>query len=185
MPEGDMKHRSGATGRYTRTIESAERDAEACRLKAQGWTYERISDELGYGSRANVYRAVQQALADVPAQAAEELRGVMVLQLEYLYSRVMEALERQHLSISQGGKVVVHNGKELLDDGPIFAGADRAVRILERLAKLMRVDVQGERGEISDEDLDAAYAKLLAQFPADDGPGAAEEASGDQGRSQE
>src|ERR1700677_985660 len=116
MSEGDMKHRSGATARYTRTVESAERDAKACRLKAQGWTYERISDELGYGSKANAYRAVQQALADVPAQAAEELRGVMVLQLEYLYSRVMEALERQHLSISQGGKGVVHNGKELLDD---------------------------------------------------------------------
>lgn len=172
--------RSGA-GRFMRTLEGAERDAEACRLKARGWTYGRIAEELEYANESGARKAVKRTLDKAPAEAAEELRAVMQMQLEYLYSRVMEALERKHLTVSQGGKVVVHNGEELLDDGPIFQGADRAVRILERISKLMRVDIQPERGEISDEDLDAAYAKLLEQFGDDEPAGPPEEDLDDQG----
>src|SRR5690554_8185518 len=41
-------------------LASAERDAQAARLRAQHWTYQQIADELGYPDKIAAYRAVQR-----------------------------------------------------------------------------------------------------------------------------
>jgi hypothetical protein len=152
-------------GRYTRTPESAERDAEACRMKARGISYPRIAEELGYGDRHNARRAVNAALAAIPAEAAEDLRAVQMLQLEIMTEKAMEALEAVHYEHSQAGKLMLNpDGSFKIDYAPRYAAIDRMVKIQERVAKLNPGTEPAAAGGISDDALDAEYARLVAAY---------------------
>jgi hypothetical protein len=163
----DEQPRDG-NGKWERGIDSAERDAEACRLKARGLTYEEISEQLGYGSKANAYRAVKAAIAALPALGAEELRRVQLDQLDYMTTRVLEVLEARHFTITQSGKIVHHNGQPLYDDAPVLQAIDRFLRIQERTAKLMGLDTPARREGLTVADIDAEIARLLAEDDSDE-----------------
>lgn len=158
----------GNNGRFTKTLESAERDAKACEMKGQGYTYQQISDELGYGNRSHAYRAVSRALAEIPRESARELRQLQLDELDYFASRARDVLEREHLTISQGGKVVHFKRKPVPDDAPILAAIDRLLRIQERRAKLMGLDAPTRREVITLDAIDAEIARLQAEL--DDEP---------------
>lgn len=152
-------------GRFHRTADSAQRDAQACAMRARNHTYQEISDALGYGDRANAYRAVQQALAAIPAEAVEELRRLHMARLDYLATQALAVLERDHLTISQGGKIVTDDeGRPILDDGPTLAALDRLLRIQERQAKLMGLDAPSRHEVMTLDSLDARIAELTAQL---------------------
>ena len=132
--------RDGA-GRFLRTPESAQRDAEAIRMHVGGATYQEISDALGYGGKGNAYDAIKDALAKVPAEEVRELRRVSALRLDRLTFEAFAVLERDHVHISQGGKVVRDDGGNIvLDDGPKLAAIDRIVRVEERRSRLFGMD---------------------------------------------
>ena len=57
-------------GRFSRTEDAAQRDAEAAALRREGWTYQRIADELGFASKGNAHDAVQRASLDGPGTRA-------------------------------------------------------------------------------------------------------------------
>lgn len=153
------------TGRFARTLDSAQRDAEACEMRSRNHTYQEIADALGYGDRANAYRAVQQALAAVPVEAVEELRRLHMGRLDYLATQALAVLEREHLTISQGGKIVTDaDGRPILDDGPTLAALDRLLRIQERQAKLMGLDAPSRHEVMTLDSLDARIAELTAQL---------------------
>lgn len=163
----DGPNRDGR-GKFARTVENAERDAEACRLKSRGRTYQQISDELGYGARQNAHRAVQQALAAIPALSAEESRRLQLDQLDYMTDRVLAVLERNHLTVTQGGTIVKDpvSGEPLIDDGPVLHAVDRLVRIQERMAKLRGLDAP-TRHEVTLDYLDAQIAETAAEIAAE------------------
>jgi hypothetical protein len=61
-------------GDYRRDIATVEREDEACRLAAQGWTLDAIK-ELGFSHRAKVSRAINRMLLGIARTGdAEELR---------------------------------------------------------------------------------------------------------------
>lgn len=155
--------RDGA-GRFLRTVESAERDAEAIRLLCEGATYQRIADVLEYGDRSSAHRAVKSALAAIPAPEAAMLREVEGERLDRLIREAFAVLGRDHVHISQGGKVVRDDdGNLIYDDGPKLAAINTLVRLSERRAKLFGLDAPTRiKASVERDDEDGRERELIA-----------------------
>lgn len=165
------------TGKFLKTLESAGRDAEACRMLERGHTYQEIADTLGFGNRGHAYRAVQQALAALPRESAMELRRVRTNQLNYLLYNAMQIIGGTYPVVSQSGQIVRdEDGQPLLDEAPRLAAIDKARRIVMDLAKIEGI-IAPIRTEavISIDSLDAQIAALTAELAV--GAGAAEDAA--------
>lgn len=126
-----------------------ERDADACRLRARGWSLQRISDDLGYGGKGNVHRAIQRAKEDTIRPATQELIQQELDALDHLIDRAMEVLECRHLAV-HGGKVVYVGAdpvegeddarSPLIDDGPTLQAVATLQRLYESRRKLLGTD---------------------------------------------
>lgn len=159
-------------GRYTRTLEGAERDREAARLRSRGFSYQEISDDLGYGDRANAYRAVTKLLAGIDIDTREIATKLQLDQLDMLTQATLDVLERFHYTVSDGRIVYLgdkgdSDREPLLDDGPVLNAVDRLLKIADRRARLLGLDAP-KRVEVSDSmpDLDAAVRELAAELEA-------------------
>lgn len=160
MSDGHERASRERSGRFTKTLESAERDREACRMRSRGMTYQEISDQLGYGGEGNARRAVKETLAAVRVEGATELRALQAQQLDHLTAVALKILETVHPAITQSGRIIKDdNGNTLIDDGPVLAAIDRLLRIQERRAKLLNLDL---REQVTDDaDVDAEIRALL------------------------
>lgn len=130
-------------GRFERDVDTAARDAEACRLRAQNLTYQQIADQLGFASKGAAYDAVQRTLRETVQEPAEELRQLELMQLDELARAARNVLEGTHYVVSHG-KVVRHDGGEgepLVDDAPVLQAIDRLLKIQERRSKLLGLDI--------------------------------------------
>lgn len=148
----------GGDGRWTRSVETAERDAEACRLRSRGLSYRKIAAELGTDV-ATAHEAVQRALRAVVQEAAEDVRAIELDRLDRMHREVMAVLERQHVTVSNGKVVSRIVGwqepnadgerkpiwEEVLDDAPVLAAVDRLLKIQERRAKLLGLDAPAKQ----------------------------------------
>ena len=93
---------------------AAEKRAEALELRAMGYNYQAIADEVGYGSRGAAHKAVAQELRNIPREAAEQARELELGRLDDLQMAAM-------------------NGAM---SGDLFA-IDRVVKIVESRARLL------------------------------------------------
>lgn len=154
----------GGDGRLRRTKANAERASQACELYAQGWTFQRIADHLGYATKGNVHRDVKRVLAETQSAGVELLRQKHGALLDRLLGKAIEIMERDHIAHSQGRIVrigcpgldrgeVQHSGctygvpgapycdgPALLDHGPKLQAINVAKGLLERSAKLHGLD---------------------------------------------
>jgi hypothetical protein len=134
--QGTRKH--GPNGDFVATPETAERDAEAARLRGRGLGYQAIADQLGI-SVSTAHDAVKRALAAIRAEPAPEVRQLELERLDAMYASVLRVLERRHFTVN-GGKVVYHGEEPLEDDGPVLAAVDRLLKIQQRRAALLGLD---------------------------------------------
>lgn len=157
----------GTNGKFTRSIETAERDAQAARLRARGLGYKQIAEQLGYEDHTGAYKAVQRALKEIVAEPAEELRALELERLDDMYRRAQAVLERRHVTVSQG-RVVRLDDEPLEDDGPVLAALDRLLKIQERRARLLGLDaptqVQAEVVQVTESDIE--LRQLIAEAKA-------------------
>lgn len=152
-------------GRFAKTLEGAERDREACRLRTRGATYQRISDQLGYGDEANARRAVRNCLAAIQGEGAEELRMLQEAQLDYLTEQALNVLESSHYAVTQSGRVATDaDGRPIVDHTPVLQAIDRLLRIQERRAKLRGLDAPARTETITLDAIDAEIARLTAEL---------------------
>lgn len=172
-------------GQYRRTRESAARDMRAAELHGQGWTYQRIADELGMAGSGKACEAVQRAFASIPIEGAEEAKRQDLERLDRLIEKNWAALERQHVTVSNGRVVRRFVGLErdedgierldadgktipvfedVMDDGPVAAHSTVILRLIEKRAKIFGYDAPiKSRVEIITEDVvDAEIARLTA-----------------------
>lgn len=153
-------------GTFIATLKGAERDREACRLRTRRQTYQQISDALGYGHASNARRAVQKALAAIPRDAAEELIQLELDQLDMLTAAVLNVLETEHYTVSQGRLIYLHeDAPPLADDSPVLAAVDRLLKIQERRARLLGLDAPS-RATVThaSADVDAAVVELANEL---------------------
>lgn len=88
-------------GEYLHTIDDAENDAAAARLRAMGMSYREIAKQQGIG-HATAHRRVQNALKAVPAAAVNELRATSEERINMLIARAMAIATTRHPMVSHG-----------------------------------------------------------------------------------
>ena len=154
-------------GRYTRTLERAESDARAARLRAEGWTYKAIAKELGYTCHTAAREAVRRALRDACLGPAKELVEMEAARLEAMYDEVLDILQADHVMVSHGRVVYDADGKPLPDYDIKLRAVDRALRARESFRKLMGLDqptkVDARVTEVTQEDIELAELIREAQ----------------------
>ena len=156
---GQANKPRGGNGKFTKNPDTAERDAEACRLRRDGCTYDHIARELGYADRGEAHKAVQRALVAIVQEAAEEVRAVELDRLDMLWRAGLKVLRAKHVTV-QNGKVVMLDGEPLSDDAPVLNAIDRLLRIMERRAKLLGLDAPKRVEVLTMDIIDAEIARL-------------------------
>ncbi|MGQ4351973.1 hypothetical protein [Streptomyces drozdowiczii] len=149
-------------GRFARTLTTAEKEAEAARLRSSGWTYQRIADHLGWNNKGDAHHAVQKVLRDTVQEAGDDLRALELSRLDVLYVAATDVLERHHVTVSHGKIVAGLDGEPLLDDAPVLQAIDRLLRIQERRARLLGLDAPIKK-DVSLTDERVAAIEALAE----------------------
>ena len=178
-------------GRYSRTIDTARRDAEAAALRASGRTFDQIAAELRFSSRAKAYEAVQRAYADIPYEGVEEARRLDLERIDRLIGHCWAVMLREHLTISQGRIVgkrvgwerdeatgeVLRDGdgapvpvyEDILDDGPGMTAVREIRGLLERRARITGYDAPARsRIEVVTPETVEAHIAALPSDEAED-----------------
>ena len=176
----------GGNGRFIRTANSAKRDAEAAALRACGYSFQRIADELGFASKGKAHEAVTRAFADIPGEEARQAKQLDLDRIDRLIEQAWEIMLTTHVAVSNGRVVGKQVGwqkdpdtgetlrdpdgaplplyEDVLDDGP-RAVAIREIRaLLERRAKMIGYDApaQSRVEVITDDVVNAEIARLTA-----------------------
>jgi hypothetical protein len=114
--------------RLANQLASHDRKLQALELRKAGATYQAIADQLGYRSVSGAHKAVTAALKATLREPADQLRE---LELTRLDAMLLPLWRR------------VQSGDE--------KAVDRALRIMERRARLLGLDAPS-RGELSGPD---------------------------------
>lgn len=190
-PGGDpAKHRADAdakprnvAGRFIPTLTTAERNAEACRLRTQGWTYRQIAERFGIDVHT-AWDAVRTALRETQQEAADDVRRLELGRLDAELERLNDldraarkVLDRHHVTVANNGTIVHHNNEPLLDDAPVLQAVDRLLRIEEARRKngesrrkLLGLDAPS-RVSVEAEQLGRDILRLLDDTLGSDGDG--------------
>jgi hypothetical protein len=139
------RQRHPATGRFTRSMTTVRRDAQAADLYADGHNYQQIADTLGYAHRRDAQKAIDRAKADVARPAINKLIATESEELDVLYAEACAILQRNHVTVSHGRVITWLNPETqqeepLLDDGPKLAAITAALKIRESYRKLHGLD---------------------------------------------
>ena len=167
-------------GRYARTRDTAERDAEAADLRAKGWTHRRIAAHFDVDVHT-AFDMVQRALKAIVKEPAEAVRLFELERLDGELERLngleeatREVLERHHVTVSNG-QIVRLDGEPLLDDGPVLQAVDRLLKIEESRRrngesrrKLLGLDAPS-RVSVEAEQLGREIGRLLDHVLGPDG----------------
>lgn len=154
-------------GEFTRNPATAQRDAQACDLKIEGYDYNQIAKRLGYANRSGAYKAVQRGLKAIVREPAEHLRTIQRERLERAHQAAERVMNRTHLAHS-GGKIVTildpDTGEEMpvIDDGPVLNAVDRITRVSKRLSELDGLDAPTRIQAVTLEQVQAEIARLEA-----------------------
>jgi hypothetical protein len=145
-------------GRFTRTIRSARRDAEAADYYADhpSMTYDELATMFGYSHRSDARKGIQRAIADVARPAVSKLIAAESDELDILYTEACAILQRNHVTVSHGRIVMWRNpetGVEepLPDDNPkiqairVALDVRKAYQDLHGLKQPSRVSVEAEQ----------------------------------------
>lgn len=153
----------GRVGRVSTDIVAVERQAAAARLRAEGKTFQEVADALGYSGPNSAKNAVDAAIARVAAEPAEDARAFEAARMEALWQRAVEVMLRQHVVAQQGRIVRDDDGRPLLDDGPVLAAITTLLKIGERKARLLGLDLPVRNGAL---DENAVRARVGAAVSA-------------------
>src|SRR5258708_21111137 len=86
----------GPNGAYRGSLKPAARDRRAADLYGQGWSYQRIADELRFASRGHAHDAVHRAFADLPADGADLGRSIDLDRIDRLIEQASAVMLGPH-----------------------------------------------------------------------------------------
>jgi hypothetical protein len=178
-------------GRFRRTVQSAARDMRAAELHGQGWTHERIAAELGFGSRGRVSEAIERAFAAIVTPGAREAKRLDLERIDRLIELNWAALERRHVTVSNGRVVRRFTGierdedgierldpdgkvipvfEDVLDDGPVAVHSTVILRLIERRSRAYSYDepVHSRVEVITSDAVEANIARLESELAVND-----------------
>ncbi|MGQ5576757.1 helix-turn-helix domain-containing protein [Streptomyces sp. ECR3.8] len=157
-------------GHFTRDPAIVARNAEAARLRGEGWSYRKIAGHFGIDHRT-AQDAVRTAIRDACAGPGKALVDIEVQRLEAMYDKVLDVLEKDQPLVSHGRIVKDDTGTPLIDEELKLKAVDRALRARESFRKLLGLDAPS-RVSVEAEQLGRQIAKLLdeamSEEPGDD-----------------
>jgi hypothetical protein len=133
-------------------------------MRADGHTYQKIADALGFSHRDLARRSVERALTAIVREPADELRQLEMIRLDALWMQAAKVMTSEHLTVNQGRIIEGPDGLPLKDDAPVLSAIDRLLKIMERRAKLVGLDAASKVEVLSAEMLDREIAKLSAEL---------------------
>ena len=128
----------------TQHSDHAVRQRKALELRKQGFGFDHIAQELGYTNRSGAYKAVQAALADITAEAADDVRRLELERLDGLWERAGAALRDSD------------NARDTA------AAVGAAIKVQERRARLLGLDAPVKTQEVAPDKL--TDEQLLAEI---------------------
>lgn len=167
MPNTHQDARDGK-GRYIRTIEQAEADAEVARLYSQGGiTFREIGEQLGISKWAAI-NAYDRAVRHVIQEAREEAIKVHAARLEYMFSRCMEIAEEEHILVSHGKVIRGDDGNPIKDHAPALAAYREARGALADFRRMTGLDapakIEAQVTEVTQQDIE--LQEMVAEIRA-------------------
>jgi hypothetical protein len=127
-----------------RSAETIEQDARAWELRVEHLTYQQIGGELGI-TNEGVRQAVERHARTIPAEAVADVKQIVLEELDVMSRHLLEGIDRDHLRITQSGRVVMHEGEPVLDHGPAIRAIAQLLRVQERKARLVGLDAPTRR----------------------------------------
>lgn len=111
---------AGESKTSERRLKAHEKQIRALELRKEGYTFKQIGKKLGYRSLSGPYDAVMKALKETLREPAQELRDLEAERLDAIQNRIWG-----------------NTGP----DKEGLQGIDRLLRIMERRAKLLGLDL--------------------------------------------
>jgi hypothetical protein len=130
MANRGSRRRHRGNGRFVKDPQTTQRHTEMAKRYAEGATFTELAAEFGYTDRHNARKALLAFLEET-AKPAEDARRRAIALNKLLVEKALDVMDRPHLAHSNG-RIVEHNGKPVLDDGPILQAIGE-VRQLETL----------------------------------------------------
>lgn len=157
-------------GQFERTIEHAERDAQAARLRSQGLTYVQISEAMGLGGRNRAHEMVKRAIASAPREAAQELIAIETERLDDRDRRLHAILVTFHPLVSHGRLIKDEKGQPIEDVMPKLAALRELRANGESRRRLLGLDAptRNEVTVVTRDAVEQAIAELEAKLAEND-----------------
>lgn len=147
------------------TKKGRNRDAEAVRLKALGWSLEEICEHLELGTdTSRAAAAIRRGLATVSRFATDEHRAMELESYDELEAECWRQLRRAHVLVDRGQLVRGDDGRVIEDDRFVLETVDRILKIKERRAKLLGLDAPTRAEVLNIDSIDAEIARLEAEL---------------------
>ncbi len=150
----------GRNGRYTRTPDSIERDAEVVRYRAQQLTFTEIAARMGYTHASAARKAYERGIAAIARPPAEEAVKLEVAKLDEIERGAWEMFRKDHPLVSHGRLITDEDGNPLPDITKNLAAADRLLKAAKRRAELMGHDTP-IRADVTVHQVDATDTALV------------------------
>lgn len=147
--------KKGSPKTGTPSVETKLMQKEILALRRQKISFPDIAEKLGF-TQGYVYKLYKKSLNAIIHESVEETRKMELENLDHLQTKVMEVINTIHPFISSGQVVrdIIDgpDGKPITDEEgnrltvrlrdltPVLQGIDRAVRIMERRARLLGLD---------------------------------------------
>lgn len=159
--------RNSRTGQFAADPAVAQRDAEACRLRAEGLTYREIAERLGYSAEGAAHNAVSRAMDTIRREPAEHLLKQELMRLDAMTVRLVEIARTRHYAVSQG-RVVTDpaSGEPLIDHEPVIHAIAELRRVGESRRRLLGMDAPARsQVTVSDDQVLADLVALAESMP--------------------
>ena len=130
-------------GKFTRAIDTIDRNRRAAELITQGWTYPQVTEHLGYSDKGTCWKAVQLVRREAAQLdgTSEELRRQQLAEMQELRKRLWDTINNPPPAISRTGKIVTDDDGEPVPDAVAVAAAQALlVRVSERVARIRGTD---------------------------------------------
>jgi hypothetical protein len=123
-----------------RKLTQTEKRVRALELRRQGKNYRQIAKEIGWRSHTTAMDNVKAALKETVQEAADELRAVESERLEWLWRKVEERMDTDHLwAVDRGIKVVEQRralfGLDVSGSGDLAGEVTRYLDLVEMARK--------------------------------------------------
>jgi hypothetical protein len=123
-----------------RKLTQADKRVRALELRREGKNYRQIAKEIGWRSHVTAMNNVKAALKETVQEAADDLRAVESQRLEWLWAKVVERMDTDHLwAVDRGIKVVEQRralfGLDVSGSGDLAGEVTRYLDLVEMARK--------------------------------------------------